>query len=311
MNQSRSRNPGHSVFQRLLNRARSHGEDFNLLLVRYGVERFLYRLGISRYADRFFLKGANLFLVWKGRSYRVSKDVDLLGSDPEDVDRITGVFRELCQVAAVDVDGIEFVPDTVRAEEIRGAQGDVGIRVTLVGILHQARIHLQVDIGFGDPVTPWAERIMFPTLLDAPPPQLLACPRYTMVAEKAEAMARLGLANSRMKDFYDLWLLSQLFEFEGLTLCEAIQNSFSGRSTPLPSGRPVALTDDFRKDAQKQTQWRAFVRRSKAEKAPGDIDVVIGDVAALLMPVLEAAQRGEPFELFWPQGGPWADASQR
>jgi hypothetical protein len=311
MNQIRRRTPGHSVFQRLLNRAKSHGEDFNLLLVRYGVERFLYRLGISRYADRFLLKGASLFLVWTGRSYRVSKDVDLLGSGPEDVDRVTGVFKELCQVASVDVDGIEFMPDTVRAEAIRDGQGDVGIRVTLVGLLHQARIHLQVDIGFGDPVTPGAEWIMFPTLLDAPPPQLLACPRYTMVAEKVEAMARLGLANSRMKDFYDLWLLSQLFEFEGLTLCEAVRNTFGRRSTPLPSGLPVALSDDFRKDAQKQAQWRAFVRRSKPEKVPGDIDVVIGYVAAFLMPVLEAAKAGERFELSWPQGGPWADTSER
>lgn len=307
---TKKRNVGHSVFQRLLSHAKSRGEDFNLLLVRYGVERFLYRLGISRHADRFLLKGASLFLVWRGRNYRVTKDVDLLGSAPADVDYITGVFRELCKVASVDVDGVEFMPDTVRAVPIREEQEHDGIRVTLMGLLHQARIHLQVDIGFGDIVTPGPERIIFPTLLDAPAPQLLAYPRHTMVAEKVEAMVRLGLANRRMKDFYDLWLLSQLFEFNGRTLCEAIRNTFGRRSMPLPAGLPMAFTDEFRKDAQKQAQWRAFVRKSKPEMVSGDIETVIGDVAAFLMPVIEAAQAGKRFELSWRQGGPWADTSE-
>jgi len=307
---TKKRDAGHSAFQQLLNRARSRNEDFSLLLVRYGVERFLYRLGISPYADRFLLKGASLFLVWRGQNYRVTRDVDLLGYGPADVEYITGIFKDLCQVAAVEVDGIEFIPDTVRAVPIRDGQQDVGIRVTLVGLLHHARIHLQVDIGFGDAVTPGAERIIFPTLLDAPPPQLLACPRYTMVAEKVEAMVRLGLANSRMKDFYDLWLLCKLFEFDGQTLCEAIRNTFGRRSTPLPGGLPMAFTDEFRKDAQKQAQWRAFVRKSKPEKVSGDIDAVIGHVAAFLMPVIQAALAHERFELSWPEGGPWADASE-
>jgi len=212
------RNVGHSVFQRLLNQARTHGEDFNLLLFRYGVERLLYRLSISPYTDRFILKGASLFLVWKGQNYRVTKDADLLGLGPADAEHLTDIFKEICQAASDDVDGIEFMPDTVRAAPIREEQAYDGIRVTLVGLLHQARIPLQVDIGFGDDVTPGPERIEFPTLLDAPGPKLLAYPRYTMVAEKLEAMVRLGVANSRMKDFYDVWLLSRLFEFDGRTL---------------------------------------------------------------------------------------------
>ena len=305
MNPYKKRNTGHSVFQRLLNHARTRGEDFNLLLFRYGIERLLYRLSISSHADKYILKGASLFLVWKGQNYRVTKDADLLGSDPLDAEHITGVFRELCHATIEDNDGIEFMPDTVHAVPIREEQAYDGIRVTLVAMLYQAKISLQVDIGFGDVVTPDPEWIEFPTLLGTPPPQLLAYSRYTMVAEKFEAMVRLGMANSRMKDFYDVWLMSRLFEFDGRTLCDAIRSTFRRRSTPLPNGLPMAFTDEFCKDTQKQTQWRAFVRKSKPEDVYGDFDAVIGDVAAFLTPVIEAARGDDHFELSWTEGGPW------
>ncbi len=145
-------------------------------------------------------------------------------------------------------------------------------------------------------MTPEPERVEFPTLLDAPPPKLLAYSRYTMVAEKIEAMVRLGMANSRMKDFYDVWLLSRLFEFDGRILCDAIRKTFRRRSTPLPGGLPMAFTDEFGKDVQKQTQWRAFVRKSKPEDVSGDFNAVIGDVAVFLMLVLEAARGDDHFD---------------
>lgn len=307
MSPSNRRNTGHSVFQRLLNHAKTRGEDFNLLLIRYGVERLLYRLSVSPHADKFILKGASLFLVWKGQSYRVTKDADLLGFGSADTGHISAVFRELCQIVSDDVDGIVFIPDTVRAVPIREEQEYDGIRVTLLGMLHQARIPLQIDIGFGDVVTPAPERIEFPTILDAPAPQLKAYPRYTMVAEKLETMVRLGMANSRMKDFYDVWLLSRLFEFDGRILCEAIHNTFKRRSTPLPEGLPIAFTDEFRKDAQKQTQWRAFVRKSRPERVESELDTVICEVAAFLSPVLEALVANKFLEAIWVQGGPWSD----
>lgn len=202
-------------------------------------------------------------------------------------------------------DGIEFKANTVSAVPIREEQAYDGIRVTLVGMLHQARIPLQVDIGFGDVVTPEPERIEFPTLLDNPPPQLFAYPRYTMVAEKFEAMVRLGMTNSRMKDFYDLWLMSRLFEFNGSTLCDAIRNTFRRRSTALPGGLPKAFTDEFRKDAQKQTQWRAFVRKSEPVDVSGDFDAVIDEVSTFLMPAIEAEREEKPFGKLWPSNGPW------
>ena len=306
MSSTKKRNVGHSVFQRLLKHAKTRGEDFNLLLLRYGVERLLYRLSISPYADRFILKGASLFLVWKGQNYRVTKDADLLGFGNADTERINSIFQELCQNVTEDIDGIEFMSDTVKAVPIWEEHVYDGIRVTLVGMLHQAQIPLQIDICFGDAVTPAPERIEFPTLLDAPPPQLLAYPRYTMVSEKLEAMVRLGVANSRMKDFYDVFLLSRLFDFDGRILCDAIRNTFARRSTSLPRGLPMAFTDEFRKDTLKQTQWRAFLRRAKPENVPEEIDAVIGEVASFLAPVLKAASENKPSETMWSKGGSWS-----
>lgn len=305
MSPAEKRNKGHSVFQRLLNYARTNEENFNLLLTRYGIERFLYRLSISSFADRFILKGASLFLVWKGQNYRVTRDADLLGFGPADTEHLSMVFRELCGVASVSVDGIEFLPDTVEAIPIREEQEYDGIRVTLVGVLHRARISLQIDIGYGDIITPEPEKIEFPTLLDAPPPKLLAYPRYTMIAEKLDAIVRLGMINSRMKDFYDLWLLRKLFTYDGKTLRDAVNNTFNRRSTQLPRGVPVAFTDEFRKDPQKQVQWRAFVRKSEPEILPGNLDTTIGEIVTFLMPVLNAIQNSSDFRSTWNLYGAW------
>ena len=303
-------NVGHSIYQRLLNYAREHREDFSLLLSRYGVERLLYRLSISPHANKFILKGASLFLVWTGQNYRVTKDADLLCSGPADVEHVTAVFRELSQFVTDGADGIVFVADTVRAVPIREEQEYGGIRVTFLGMLHNARIPLQIDIGFGDAITPAPEKVVFPTLLKAPAPELLAYPRYTMVAEKLEAMVHLGIANNRMKDFYDVWLSSKLFAFDGRTLCQAVGNTFKRRSTPIPDGPPLAFTDDFRKDVQKQAQWRAFVRKTKPDTAVEKLDVVIVDLEAFLMPVVEAVRQSRSLELFWAQGGHWKKKSE-
>ena len=310
MSPGKKLNAGHSIFERLLNYAKEHRQDFNLLLFRYGIERLLYRLSISPHADKFILKGASLFLVWFGQNYRVTKDADLLCSGPADVEHIAVVFRELCQVVSDDVDGIVFMADSVRAVQIREEQEYGGIRVTLVGMLHQARIPLQIDIGFGDAITPAAEKITFPTLLNAPAPELLAYPRYTMVAEKLEAIVRLGIANSRMKDFYDVWLLSKLFTFDGGTLCKAVGNTFKRRSTSIPGGLPTAFTDDFRKDAQKQTQWRAFIRKAKPDTMTDNLDVLMNDIETFMMPVVDAVRQGKLLKLIWKRGGRWSKETE-
>ena len=194
----------HSVFQRLLHHAKERNEDFNLLLVRYGVERFLYRIGISQYRDNFVLKGASLFIIWKGYNYRVTRDIDLLASNaPEDLDSISEIFRKLCSFTTIDTDGMQFDPASIKTEEIREEKQYTGIRIKLLGFLKQARVPMQIDIGFGDAVTPPPEEIQYPVILpDSLQPWLKAYPRYTFVAEKIEAMVHLGLVNSRMKDFF-------------------------------------------------------------------------------------------------------------
>ena len=298
------KNVSHSTFQRLLKRAKTNKEDFNLLLSRYGMERFLYRLSVSPHNDRFILKGASLFLVWKGQNYRVTRDADLLGSGDSDVEQLAKVFRDICSIEFQD-DGMVYLTESLNAEEIREDQEYGGVRITLVGKLSQARIPLQVDIGFGDVVTPAPEQIVYPALLDAPPPLLKAYPRYTLVAEKVEAMVKLGLANSRMKDFYDIWLLSRLFLFEGNALREALKNTFERRRTKLPSSTPFALTPAFYEDPQKTIQWKAFVKRSKPDIPVGDISTVIFDIAVFISPVFESLQMNSPFEGTWVPDRGW------
>jgi len=294
----------HSIFQRLLNRAKTNREDFNLLLSRYGMERFLYRLSVSPHNDRFILKGASLFLVWKGHNYRVTRDADFLGIGNSDVEQLADVFRDICRIE-FQGDGMIYLPESLNAEEIRNDLEYDGVRITLVGMLNQARIPLQVDIGFGDAVTPAPEQIQYPTLFDAPPLLLKAYPRYTLVAEKVEAMVKLGLANSRMKDFHDIWLLSRLFSFEGNVLRKALENTFERRRTTFQPSTPYALTPAFYEDPQKTIQWKAFVKRSKPDIPVGDISAVIADIAVFIAPVIKSLQLNAPFEEEWVPDRGW------
>lgn len=299
MSPAERKNMGHSVFQRLLNIARAEKQDLNLLLLRYGVERFLYRLSISPYNERFVLKGASLFLVWKGRNSRVTRDADLLAFGSSDVEEIAGVFTEICRIDLHAEDGMAYLADTLKAEAIREEHEYDGVRVTFDGRLHTARIPVQVDMGFGDVITPGPETVVFPALLDAPSPILKAYPRYTMVAEKFEAMVRLGLPNSRMKDFYDVCLLSRMFEFEGHILRQAIAQTFARRATALPENEPLAFTQAFFLDEQKRIQWRAFVRKAKFDEPFEDLGTAIQEVCQFIMPPLSSLQNGTPFALTW------------
>ncbi|WP_179953059.1 nucleotidyl transferase AbiEii/AbiGii toxin family protein [Desulfobotulus mexicanus] len=191
------------------------------------MERFLYRLSVSPHSDRFVLKGASLFLVWKGQNYRVTRDVDFLGFGSSNIRQLADEFSEICRIEFQD-DGMIYLPESLNAEGIRDNQEYDGVRISLVGLLNQARIPLQIDIGFGDAVTPAPEKIEYPTIFDSPPPVLKAYPRYTLVAEKVEAMVRLGMANSRMKDFYDIWLVSKLFFLMGVFCYKPLRISSSG-----------------------------------------------------------------------------------
>ena len=301
---SPKRNLAASVHQRLLSRSRENGEDFNLILVRYGIERLLYRLSQSKHADRFLLKGAMLFLVWSGEIYRPTRDVDLLGFRSSDAGELEQIFREICLIE-VEPDGLLFKAETVRAEEIREEAAYPGIRVTAQATLGNARISIQVDIGFGDAVTPKPEEVEFPALLDFPAPRLHSYPIYTTVAEKLETMVLLGEANSRMKDFFDIRRMSLLFEFNGPTLVEAIAATFNRRKTRLPGAVPEAFTRDFA--VGKRTQWEAFIRRNALSDEP--FATVVAAAYEFLYRPLRAASRSETFTENWGPGGPWTAAA--
>jgi predicted nucleotidyltransferase component of viral defense system len=304
MNAPEPRNLAASVRQRLLNLARARGEDFNFLLTVYGLERVMYRLGQSSHRREFVLKGAMLFRAWADAPHRATRDLDLLGRGDPDVPRLERIFEEIWQTP-VPADGLELKPGSIRGEEIREAQEYGGIRIRMVARLGNARLPLQVDVGFGDAVTPRATEITYPTLLDAPAPVLYAYPRETVIAEKVQAMVLLGFANTRMKDFYDLWVLGRRFDFDGPSLANAIQATFRRRSTSLPDDVPVALTPAFAEDPARRQQWSAFLNRIGHRGAPG-LPEVVDALREFLLPPLQALRTGGAPAQRWPAGGPWA-----
>lgn len=291
-----------SIRARLLNKARLEKIDFNLVLTRYALERLLYRLSISTHHDHFLLKGALLFDLWFDIPHRPTRDADLLGFGSTEIPHLEAVFKEICGIGVED--GIVFQTDTVRAEEIRKDANYAGVRITLLGILDSARCSVQVDVGFGDAVTPGPDLVNYPVLLrDLPEPILRAYPRYTVVAEKFEAIVSLGIANTRMKDFFDLWVLAKHSELDGATLRRAIVTTFERRGTQLPADIPFGLTDDFTHDDQKQKQWRAFLQKNALEPMP--LHEVVLVIRQFLMPLLDATQQGLGFERQWVAGVGW------
>lgn len=291
-----------SIRDRLLNKARAEKLDFNLLLTRYTIERMLYRLSISKQHDQFLLKGALLFDLWFDVPHRPTHDADFLGFGSAELPHIEALFREVCQIQ-VD-DGMVFQPDTVKADAIRKEANYAGVRVTLVGLLNGARCPLQLDIGFGDAVVPGPDEADYPTILsEMPAPHLRVYPRYTVVAEKLEALVTLGMLNSRMKDYFDLWILAKHSDFDGAVLSRAIRATFERRRTDIPTGAPIGLTDEFVNDAQKEKQWQAFLRKNGLNQTP--LRVVVGDLNVFLIPILNALLAGGDYDSSWQAGQGW------
>ncbi len=291
-----------SVRARLLNLSRQRHVELQLLLSEFAIERLLYRFGVSGHADHFVLKGAMLFKLWPEVARRATWDLDLLGRGAETVEDVVAVVREVCGIQIGD--GIEFDVASVAGEEIRASEEYAGVRVRLEARLAEARIPVQVDVGFGDAVKPAPARMYYPTLLEHPAPHILAYPREAVVAEKLEVMVSLGVINSRIKDFYDIHLLASSFTFEGSTLVRAVRATFERRATPFPAGEPVALTREFLTAPERRAQWRAFLRRGRLT-APPDAGDLADALRRFVRPVLTAAAKGEAFEARWSPGGPW------
>ena len=277
---------GTSVRARLLTLARQKGQAFDLLLTRYANERLLHRLSLSPHRDRFVLKGAMLMTTWFDDPHRPTRDVDFLGYGDSAPDAMLATFREIC---AIEVnDGMVFDIDALRVELIREEIEYGGLRLRTTGALAGARITVTIDIGFGDAIEPGLDEVNLPVLLDLPQPRLRVYARETVIAEKFQAMVMLGLANSRMKDFYDVWILSRSYEFDDDRLSRAIAATFERRGTAIPLEAPVALTQAFAFDSSKQRQWAAFVR-DLAIGIPA-LEAVIADLAGFLMPNAQRAR---------------------
>ena len=295
------RNIPASVRQCLLNRAKSDHRPFNELLQYYAMERFLYRLSQSEYADRFILKGALMLRVWSSSELRPTIDIDMLGRTSNEE---TDLIAQIRDILAVDVqaDGLAFDPDSIQTERITEDADYEGIRIRFLGALDSARINMQIDVGFGDVVYPEPEESDFPTMLDSPIPRLLCYSRESVIAEKFEAMVKLGMLNSRMKDFYDIWLLSRQFDFDGTMLAEAIRLTFERRGTKLPM-EVEAFAEPFIE--AKQAQWAAFWKRLHQDHAPTSFREITTSVDRFLSPIVAALFSDKPIPTNWIAPGPW------
>lgn len=293
-----------SVQVRLVNHAKGINVDPNLILSRYAVERFLYRLSRSHHVDQFVLKGALLLLVWLGETIRPTRDADLLGIGDMSDEALLLMFQGFCSIE-VEPDGMTYLPESIRIVQIRAEDAYGGKRVTLQARLGNARLAVQVDVGIGDAVVPEPVWLDYPSLLGMPGARLRAYRPETAIAEKLHAMVVLGVRNSRMRDFFDIDALARHESFDGKQIVDAVAATFARRETPLPDAAPVALTDEFSTDREKQRQWRAFISKNRITAVPENLHEITSRLAGFLMPVVEAARLSAELDAQWSPGGPW------
>lgn len=296
-----------SVHDRLLKLARKTSRPFNELLQLFAIERFIYRLSKSPHADRFILKGALMLSVWSGPVSRPTMDIDLLGKISNSLEEIQSVMRDACKMDVV-VDGMLFDEETLSAARITVDAEYEGVRVRIQGSLGNARVSLQIDIGFGDVIVPAPGKVVYPTLLDFPSPELNGYTMETTIAEKYQTMVKLGAVNSRMKDLHDIWMLSRAFDFNGEVLAEAIEQTFVNRRTGLTID-PAIFDASFGKDEIRQVQWRGFLRKSRLRDVPEDLADVMAGIRMFLEPPVRSLASGRKFHGAWNAKGPWAPTS--
>lgn len=299
------RNVEASVRDRLLNVMSDSGQDYNVLLTRYAIERLLYRLAASQYRSQFILKGAMLFAAWQHTPHRVTKDVDLLGFGDSTPETLKAIFAEICAEPVIE-DGVLFDPSTVHAEPIRSQEMYAGVRVTMHGSLGNAKLHVQVDVGFGDSFAVEPVDLSFPSLIEMPAPAIRAYRMETAIAEKFEAVVTLGLMNTRMKDYFDLWYLAKNFAFDGQSVCDSIRITFERRGKALPEAAPVGLTESFWSDAHRMAMWESFCKKSVRTKPFPSLEAVGVFVSSFIVPPVIAASKRQSFSLQWKVSGPWA-----
>lgn len=297
MSQKNVKNVAASIRQRLLNKAKENSRPFNEILQYYGLERFLYRLSASKYTDKFILKGALLFTVWRQSEIRSTVDIDLLGTSSNEPEAIVKIFQNICKVKVED-DGLRFDNSSITTEQIAVDADYQGLRVQLYGYLGTARIRIQVDIGFSDVITPGPETCDYPTILDLPEPRLNCYNKETMIAEKLQAMVKLDILNSRMKDIYDIWVLSRRFEFKSISLKNSINNTFKRRETEVTENI-TTFTERYYQNDEKLKQWQGFLRKSRVSDVPQNLGDIICDIKVFLEPVLVSILNEDKFRKTW------------
>jgi len=291
-----------SVRTRLSKIARQSGKPFEELLVLYGLERFLARLSQSVHKDKLILKGGLLLIGMGAPQARPTRGIDLLGLISGNIEMVSQAIKEIGGIDLDDGIGYDFTQLTY---ELMSPDTDYpGIRFKFVGRLGRARIPMRVDVGFGDPLVPAAVEMTFPTLLDMEPPIIMAYAIETIIAEKFEAALDLADLNSRMKDFYDIWLLSQKYSFQGGPLQEAIIATCTRRKTPISPNAEI-FSEEFVKRSDKETQWSSFIRKGQMGEVPEEFSIIMEGIRNFLLPIALATHQGEPFESEWPLGGPW------
>ena len=301
---SQPHNMAASVHDRLLNGSRARGEDFQFILQRYAAERFLFRLGESKYRDQYVLKGAMLFALWGGSIYRPTRDLDFTGYGENEAEAVVACFREICDLAVSD-DGLQFNGSTLTAEPIRDNAEYNGLRVRFQTKLGSARIPMQIDIGFGNAIEPQPCEVKYPTLLNGASPRIRAYPPEAVVAEKLHALVVLGEANTRMKDLYDLYVIASQFDFDGVTSRERSERHFSEDVPSIGAGLPVGLATRFFNDEDRSAKWRSYCDRNTLPGAPRDLRQVGERLGLFLSPVWSALAGHSPTPRRWPAGGPW------
>jgi predicted nucleotidyltransferase component of viral defense system len=292
-----------SVHQRLLNKAKESSRPFNELLQYFAIERFIYRLSKSPHADKFILKGALMFAAWHGPASRPTMDIDLLGKIDNSLEVITAAIKDACRLE-VEPDGISFNAETVEAVRITEDAEYEGVRVRVQGSLGNARFSIQIDIGFGDVVVPNPRTVSYPAILDFPAPELKGYTMESTIAEKFQAMVKLGILNSRMKDFYDIWILSRTSDFEGNILAEAVAKTFEKRNTPVTLDAAL-FNPSFGKDGDKNVQWRGFISKTKLINSPESFEEVMTAVKLFLEPLAASIAERRAFNSNWIAPGPW------
>jgi hypothetical protein len=293
-----------SVRARLQNIAKGSNRPFAEILQYYGMERFLYRLSKSAYANKFTLKGALLFTAWQVPERRTTFDIDFLARYDNQIESIEAVMRAVCDTA-VEPDGLVFDAKTVQGRKIKEDADYSGVRVKFTGFLDRSRITMQIDVGFGDIVYPKAEVIDYPVILDFPKPHLKGYPIESVVSEKFEAMIKLGVLNSRMKDFYDVWLMKRQFDFDGANLTESLQRTFSHRKTDIPAGKPFFAKEIYDEKSEKQTLWKTFLKKGDIKHAPDSFVDIAKEIEAFLIEPITALNEGVKFNKKWNLSGFW------